>query len=58
MENRRSAAVQARQERQVVEKLKELQWQAYRREEAVREQKVSDELALYTHLKRDKLEQA
>lgn len=52
VENRRSEAVQARQERQVVEKLREVHLQAFRRQEAAREQNETDELALYAYLKR------
>jgi len=49
VEGRRNEAVQARQERQVIEKLKNIHMQKYRREEAAREQKENDELALYTY---------
>lgn len=54
VENRRNEAVQARQERQVMEKLKDRHLQNHRREAAAREQKEVDELALYTHPRRVK----
>jgi len=52
VEDRRNEAVQARQERQVIEKLKDMHLQKYRCEEAAREQKENDELALYAYLRR------
>lgn len=52
VDKRRSEAVRARRERQVMEKLKEKQLQDYMREEAAREQKETDELALYAHQRR------
>lgn len=54
VDNRRNEAVQARQERQVVEKLKEKDLQNYKREVNAREQKEVDELALYAYLRRKK----
>lgn len=54
VENKRSEAIQARQDRQVMEKLKDKHLQNYRREAEVREQKEVDELALYAHLRRNK----
>jgi len=46
---KRSAAVTARREKQVMERLKEKHLDRHLREEAEREQKASDELALYAH---------
>ena len=54
VENSRYKAVQARQERQVIEKLKDKQLQNYMQEAAAREQKEVDELALYAYLRRMK----
>lgn len=54
VENKRNEAIQARQDRQVMEKLKDKHLQNYRREAEVREQKEVDELALYAHLRRNK----
>lgn len=51
VERSRKEAVRARQDRQVLEKLKEKHLQKYKREEESREQKVVDELALYSHLR-------
>ncbi|MCL6635888.1 MAG: flagellar export protein FliJ [Peptococcaceae bacterium] len=51
LEERRNQAVQARRERQVIERLKEKHLEVFRREEAAREQKLVDELALYAHLR-------
>jgi len=47
----RQAAVQARQERQAIEKLKEKHLQRHKREEEAREQKLVDEMALYSHFR-------
>jgi len=49
LENKRNMAVQARQERQVIEMLKDKHLMIYKRESAAREQKEVDELALYAH---------
>jgi flagellar FliJ protein len=49
VERKRDIAVQARQERQVMEKLKDKHYLNYRREEADKEQKEIDELALYAY---------
>jgi flagellar FliJ protein len=52
VENKRNAAVQARQERQVIEMLKDKHLMTYKREAAAREQKEVDELALYSYQRR------
>lgn len=52
VENKRNAAVQARQERQVIEMLKDKHLMNYKQEAAAREQKEVDELALYAHQRR------
>lgn len=49
VEYRRGEAVRARQELQVMEKLKDKQYEIYKSEEAAREQKEVDELALYAY---------
>jgi len=54
VENKRHAAVQARQERQVIETLKDKHLMNYKRETAAREQKEVDELALYAHQRQEK----
>lgn len=51
VEERRQKAVQARQDRQVIEKIKDKHLRNYRREEEAREQKLVDELALYSHVR-------
>lgn len=51
VEDKRCAAVKARQDRQVIETLKDKYWQHYKREAAAREQKTVDELALYGHMR-------
>jgi len=51
VEHSRQAAVQARQERQAIEKLKEKHLQRHKREEEAREQKLVDEMALYSHFR-------
>lgn len=51
VEHSRQAAVQARQERQAMEKLKEKHLLRYRGEEEAREQKLVDEMALYAHFR-------
>ncbi|OPX88930.1 MAG: Flagellar FliJ protein [Pelotomaculum sp. PtaB.Bin117] len=52
VEGKRNAAVQARQERQVIEMLKDKCYMNYKREVAAMEQKEIDELALYAHQRR------
>ncbi|MDF9409303.1 flagellar export protein FliJ [Pelotomaculum isophthalicicum JI] len=52
VESRRNAAVRARQERQVIEMLKDKHLMNYKREVAAREQKEVDELALYAYQRR------
>ena len=52
VEHKRDEAVQARQARQVLEKLKEQYLQNYRRELANREQKEIDELSLNAYQRR------
>lgn len=52
VEDKRNEAVRARQERQVIEKIKDKDLKNYRREAEAREQKEVDELALYAHLRR------
>ena len=54
VEDKRNEAIQVRQDRQVMEKLRDKHLQNYRREAALREQKEVDELALYAHLRRVK----
>lgn len=49
VDKKRGAAVAARQEKQVMERLREKQLDRHLREEADREQKATDELALYAH---------
>lgn len=49
VEDSRQLAVQARRDRQVLEKLKDRHLQKHRREAEAREQKEMDELALYSH---------
>lgn len=51
VEDRRKKAVQARQERQAIEKIKDKHLYNYKREEAAREQKLVDEMALYSHFR-------
>ncbi|TEB11155.1 flagellar export protein FliJ [Pelotomaculum propionicicum] len=51
LEHSRQAAVQARQERQAIEKLKEKHLRIHKREEEAKEQKLVDELALYSHFR-------
>ncbi|HBC93796.1 MAG TPA: flagellar export protein FliJ [Pelotomaculum sp.] len=53
VEHKRDEAVQARQERQALDKLKEQCLQNYRREMADREQKEVDELSLSIYHRRD-----
>lgn len=54
VDNKRHEAIQARQDRQVIEKLKDKHLLDFRREAEVREQKEVDELALYAHQRRNK----
>jgi flagellar FliJ protein len=49
VERKRHVAVKARQERQVMEKLKDRHYLYFQQEEAQREQKEVDELALYAY---------
>jgi len=56
VEQKRDRVVQARQDRQVIEKLKERYLQNYKREMAIREQKVVDELSLNTYQRRSRLD--
>jgi flagellar FliJ protein len=51
VEHSRQEAVQARQERQAIEKLKEKHLQKHKLEEEAREQKIVDEMALYAHFR-------
>lgn len=51
VERKRSVAIKARQDRQIMEKLKDKHYMDYRCEEATREQKEIDELALYAYLR-------
>lgn len=52
VESKRDAAVRARQERQVIETLKDKHLMNYKREVAAGEQKEMDELSLYAHQRR------
>ncbi|OPY57454.1 MAG: Flagellar FliJ protein [Pelotomaculum sp. PtaU1.Bin035] len=52
VEDKRGEAIQARQERQVIEKLKDKRMREYMRESAMKEQKEVDEQALYTYQRR------
>lgn len=51
VEDRRNLAIEARREKQVLEKLKERHRQNHRRETEAREQKEMDELALYSYIR-------
>jgi flagellar FliJ protein len=51
VEDSRKKAVQARQDRQVIEKIREKHLYNYQREEELREQKLVDEMALYSHFR-------
>lgn len=51
LEDSRKKAVQARQERQVIEKIRDKHLYNYRREEEAREQRLVDEMALYSHIR-------
>ena len=51
VERKRGVAIKARQERQVMEKLKDRHYTNYCCEEAAKEQKEIDELALYAYLR-------
>jgi len=52
VEAKRREAVRARQERQVIEKVKEKRYGEFLREEAAAEAKINDELALYSFMRR------
>lgn len=52
VEAKRQEAVRAKQERQVIEKVKEKRYTDFLREEAAAEAKVNDELALYSFMRR------
>ncbi len=54
VDNRRREAIQARQDRQILENLKDKQRQSFMREENAREQKLADELASYMFYRREK----
>jgi len=54
VEDSRRKAVQARQDRQVIEKIREKQLYIHRREEEAKEQKLVDEMALYSHFRASK----
>lgn len=54
VEDSRKKAVQARQDRQVIEKIREKHLYNYQREEELREQKLVDEMALYSHFRSEK----
>lgn len=54
VEDSRKKAVQARQDRQVIEKIREKHLYNYHREEELREQKLVDEMALYSHFRSEK----
>ncbi len=51
VEGSRKEAVQARQERQIIEKVKEKSLNNFRRSEDAREQKLADELSMYSYLR-------
>ncbi len=51
VEDSRKKAVKARQDRQAIEKIKDKHLDIFRREEAAREQKAVDEMALYSHFR-------
>lgn len=51
VEDRRQKAVQARQNRQVIEKIKDKHLCNYKRMVEAREQKLVDEMALYSHFR-------
>jgi len=51
VDRKRDVAIKARQDREVMEKLKDKHYMNYRSEEAMREQKEIDELALYAYLR-------
>lgn len=53
VDNRRQEAVQARRDRQILEKLKDKHRQIFLREENAKEQKQVDELASYMFYRRD-----
>jgi flagellar FliJ protein len=51
VEDKRNKAVQARQERQIMEKIRDKHMNNFHREEEAREQKFVDEMALYSHFR-------
>lgn len=51
VERKRNVAIKARQDRQVMEKLKDKHYSNYQFEESMREQKEIDELALYAYMR-------
>lgn len=51
VEDTRKKAVQARQDRQAIEKIKDKHLYNYHRAEEAREQKLVDEMALYSHFR-------
>jgi flagellar FliJ protein len=51
VEDNRNKAVQARQDRQVMEKIRDKHQNNFHREEEIREQKLVDEMALYSHFR-------
>ncbi len=53
VDNRRREAVQARRDRQILEKLKDKHRQSFMREENAREQKLVDEMASYMFYRRE-----
>ena len=55
VERKRNVAIKARQDRQVIEKLKDKHYLNYRFEESMKEQKEIDELALYAYLREQNL---
>lgn len=54
VEDSRSKAVQARQDRQVIEKIRDKHLCRHMREEEAREQKLIDEMSLYSHFRSSK----
>lgn len=51
VEDSRRKAVQARQDRQVIEKIRDKHLSRHMREEEAREQKFIDEMSLYSHFR-------
>lgn len=54
VEDSRNKAVQARQDRQVIEKIRDKHLSRHMREEEAREQKFIDEMSLYSHFRSSK----